>query len=67
MSSTFVEYTSAALEHALPVEQTEDRDCAGIYPLTSSQREIWFDQTLHEHSSMYNIGGYVSKIGRAHV
>src|SRR5262249_43369634 len=36
----------------------KDHDGVGIYPLTSSQREIWFDQALYEHSSMYNIGGY---------
>jgi len=30
-----------------------------VYPLTSVQREIWFDQTLHPDVPMYNIGGYV--------
>ncbi|MCP4416633.1 MAG: AMP-binding protein, partial [Chloroflexi bacterium] len=29
------------------------------YPLTSPQREIWFDQVLHEGIPLYNIGGYV--------
>ncbi|MDM8558546.1 amino acid adenylation domain-containing protein [Candidatus Parabeggiatoa sp. HSG14] len=29
------------------------------YPLTSSQREIWFDQVLHDDIPLYNIGGYV--------
>jgi NRPS condensation-like uncharacterized protein len=28
-------------------------------PLTSPQREIWFDQILHEGIPLYNIGGYV--------
>ncbi len=30
-----------------------------LYPLTSPQREIWFDQILHEGVPLYNIGGYV--------
>ena len=30
-----------------------------LYPLTSSQREIWFDQMLHAEVPLYNIGGYV--------
>jgi amino acid adenylation domain-containing protein len=30
-----------------------------LYPLTSPQREIWFDQILHEGTPLYNIGGYV--------
>jgi len=29
------------------------------YPLTSSQREIWFEQMLHDDLPLYNIGGYV--------
>ncbi len=29
------------------------------YPLTSPQREIWFDQLLHEGIPLYNIGGFV--------
>jgi len=29
------------------------------YPLTSPQREIWFDQILHPDVPLYNIGGYV--------
>src|SRR5262249_50270363 len=33
------------------------------YPLTSAQREIWFDQAIHERSSMYNIGGYIHIAG----
>ena len=33
------------------------------YSLTSSQREIWFDQAIHERSSMYNIGGYIRIAG----
>ena len=28
------------------------------YPLSSSQREIWFDQALHPDIPLYNIGGY---------
>ncbi|TGO02960.1 hypothetical protein PN36_15280 [Candidatus Thiomargarita nelsonii] len=34
------------------------------YPLTSSQREIWFDQMLHEEIPLYNIGGRVHLPGR---
>jgi amino acid adenylation domain-containing protein len=30
-----------------------------LYPLTSPQREIWYDQVLHERVPLYNIGGYV--------
>ena len=30
-----------------------------LYPLTSSQREIWFDQMLHPDIPHYNIGIYV--------
>ena len=29
------------------------------YPLTSPQREIWFDQQLHPGVPLYNIGGYI--------
>ncbi len=29
------------------------------YPLSSPQREIWFDQMLHHSVPLYNIGGYV--------
>ncbi|WP_310463066.1 non-ribosomal peptide synthetase [Sphaerotilus sp.] len=34
------------------------------FPLTSPQREIWFDQMLHSHVPLYNIGGYF-EINRA--
>jgi hypothetical protein len=30
-----------------------------VHPLSSSQREIWFDQMLHEGVALYNIGGWV--------
>jgi len=30
-----------------------------LHPLTSPQREIWYDQILHEGVPLYNIGGYV--------
>ncbi|NJO18311.1 MAG: hypothetical protein HC877_22035 [Thioploca sp.] len=33
------------------------------YPLTSPQREIWFDQLLHEGIPLYNIGGFVKISG----
>jgi amino acid adenylation domain-containing protein len=33
------------------------------HTLTSSQREIWFDQALRQRSSTYNIGGYMSIAG----
>jgi natural product biosynthesis luciferase-like monooxygenase protein/amino acid adenylation domain-containing protein len=29
------------------------------FPLTSAQREVWFDQVMHADLPMYNIGGYV--------
>ena len=29
------------------------------YPLTSPQREIWFDQMLHPSLPLYNVGGYM--------
>ena len=28
------------------------------FPLTAPQRELWFDQLLHAHVPLYNIGGY---------
>jgi len=34
-----------------------------LYPLTSPQREIWFDQMLHEGVPLYNIGGYAKLLG----
>ncbi len=34
-----------------------------LYPLTSSQREIWFDQLLHPELPLYNVGGYVKLAG----
>ncbi|MCJ7594165.1 MAG: condensation domain-containing protein, partial [Desulfobacterales bacterium] len=30
-----------------------------LYPLTSTQREIWFDQILHPGVPLYNLAGYV--------
>jgi hypothetical protein len=30
-----------------------------LHPLTSPQREIWFDQILHERIPLYNVGGYI--------
>ena len=30
-----------------------------FHPLTSPQREIWFEQMLHEDVPLHNIGGYV--------
>ena len=29
------------------------------YPLSSTQREIWFDQLRHTNTPLYNIGGYM--------
>lgn len=29
------------------------------YPLSSTQREVWFDQILHPDVPLYNIGGYL--------
>jgi amino acid adenylation domain-containing protein len=37
------------------------------YPLTSSQREIWFDQMLNADIPLYNIGGYVKISGQLDV
>lgn len=34
------------------------------FPLTSAQREIWFDQMLHPDIPLYNIGGYVHIPGK---
>ncbi|MEK8015654.1 MAG: condensation domain-containing protein, partial [Candidatus Parabeggiatoa sp.] len=34
-----------------------------LYPLTSNQREIWFDQMLHPSLPLYNIGGYIQVDG----
>jgi non-ribosomal peptide synthetase component F len=30
-----------------------------LHPLSSPQREIWFDQLLHPDLPLYNVGGYV--------
>ncbi|MFM8278206.1 MAG: condensation domain-containing protein, partial [Cyanobium sp.] len=35
-----------------------------LYPLSTPQREIWFDQMLHDGVPLYNIGGYVDLPGR---
>ncbi|MFM8278440.1 MAG: condensation domain-containing protein, partial [Cyanobium sp.] len=35
-----------------------------LYPLSTPQREIWFDQMLHADVPLYNIGGYVDLPGR---
>jgi len=34
-------------------------DSLNRYPLSSSQREIWFDQILHPDVPLYNVGGYL--------
>jgi hypothetical protein len=34
------------------------------FPLTSAQREVWFDQMLHPDIPLYNIGGYVHILGK---
>lgn len=34
------------------------------FPLTSAQREVWFDQMLHPDIPLYNIGGYVHIPGK---
>lgn len=34
------------------------------FPLTSAQREIWFDQMLHPDIPLYNVGGYVQIPGK---
>ncbi|NZD57208.1 amino acid adenylation domain-containing protein, partial [Sphaerotilus montanus] len=38
-----------------------------VHPLSSSQREIWFDQMLHEGVALYNIGGWVDLPGEIDV
>ncbi|MFN9546340.1 MAG: amino acid adenylation domain-containing protein, partial [Cyanobacteriota bacterium] len=35
-----------------------------LYSLSTPQREIWFDQMLHDGVPLYNIGGYVDLPGR---
>jgi len=35
------------------------KSTSGIYPLSSVQKEIWFDQVLHPDIPLYNIGGYL--------
>ncbi|MFN9546084.1 MAG: condensation domain-containing protein, partial [Cyanobacteriota bacterium] len=35
-----------------------------LYPLSTPQREIWFDQILNDGVPLYNIGGYVSLPGQ---
>jgi amino acid adenylation domain-containing protein len=37
---------------------------SALYPLSTPQREIWFDQMLHDGVPLYNIGGYVDLPGR---
>ena len=55
-----VQFTLATVSSAVGFKANhEDYTVAGSHPLTSSQREIWFDQSIYERSSMYNIGGYV--------
>ncbi|HBH72879.1 MAG TPA: non-ribosomal peptide synthetase, partial [Synechococcales bacterium UBA10510] len=43
---------------------TADHLVSALYPLSTPQREIWFDQMLHEGVPLYNIGGYVDLPGR---
>ncbi len=38
---------------------TSSNTTQNSYPLTSAQREIWFDQLLHPNIPLYNIGGYL--------
>jgi len=38
---------------------TTSFDTLKHYPLSSSQREIWFDQILHPDVPLYNVGGYM--------
>jgi len=37
-----------------------------LYPLTSYQRDIWFEQELHAQKPIYNIGGYAEAKGYVH-
>ncbi len=42
--------------------KNQQRVCArplADFPLSSAQKEIWFDQLLHPDRPLYNIGGYV--------
>jgi hypothetical protein len=34
-------------------------DNQALYPLTSAQHEVWFDQLLHRDMPLCNIGRYV--------
>jgi hypothetical protein len=43
---------------------TADHLVSALYPLSTPQREIWFDQMLHDGVPLYNIGGYVDLPGR---
>jgi amino acid adenylation domain-containing protein/non-ribosomal peptide synthase protein (TIGR01720 family) len=58
----------AALAEAIQISKNDVQLSSPImvqgYPLTSPQREIWFDQMLHETVPLYNIGGYVKIPGR---
>ena len=38
---------------------TTSKQTTNSYPLSSTQREIWFDQLLHPDIPLYNIGGYL--------
>jgi len=38
---------------------TTSFDTLKHYPLSSPQREIWFDQILHPDLPLYNFGGYL--------
>jgi hypothetical protein len=38
---------------------TTSKQTTNNYPLSSTQREIWFDQLLHPELPLYNIGGYL--------
>lgn len=50
-------------QHQLSVDKQQStlgQHAPICYPLTSSQKEIWFDQMLHKNIPLYNIGGYCS-------
>ena len=46
---------------------TSLRQAPASHPLTSPQRDIWFDQLLHGDTPLYNIGGYMRLAGHLDV
>ncbi|MCT4619882.1 MAG: amino acid adenylation domain-containing protein, partial [Marinisporobacter sp.] len=45
------------------IENQEEKGNVKIYPLSSYQKDIWFDQCLYPELPIYNIGGYLEVEG----